>query len=57
VVPHPTSGSISVLGCAENLGTEMCNFCAGVYGQLGDDPCVPTNTIPTTWGNIKAMFR
>jgi uncharacterized repeat protein (TIGR01451 family) len=57
VVPHPISQSIYVLGCAENLGTPMCNFCAGVGGQLGDDPCVPTNVRPTTWGGIKAMFR
>ena len=57
LVPHPISGSIYVLGCSENLGTPMCNFCAGVYGEIGDDPCPTTNIRPTTWGGIKAMFR
>jgi uncharacterized repeat protein (TIGR01451 family) len=57
LVPHPTNGSLSVLGCSENLGAPMCNFCAGVNGEIGDDPCVPTNVRATTWGEIKAMFR
>jgi uncharacterized repeat protein (TIGR01451 family) len=56
-VPHPVSFSLSVLGCSEDLGTPMCNFCAGVYGEIGDDPCQPTSVQPTSWGAIKAMFR
>ena len=57
IAPHPASYSISVLDCSQNAGTPMSNFCAGVYGEIGDDPCAPTNVQPTTWGSIKAMFR
>ena len=32
-------------------------FCAGVCGEPGDDPCGTVHVVPTTWGNIKAMFR
>ena len=55
--PHPVSGLISVLDCAEGLDGPMCIFCAGVYGFIGDDPCWPTGTEPSSWGRIKGMFE
>ena len=55
--PHPVSGMISILDCAEGLDDPVCIFCAGVYGMIGDDPCAPTRTQPTNWGSIKAMFE
>ena len=57
VCPHPISGGILVLDCAEGLDTPGCIFCAGVYGLIGDDPCLPTATSPSTWGEIKGMFE
>jgi hypothetical protein len=55
--PHPVSGVITVLNCAEHLDEPICIFCAGVYGAIGDDPCEPTRTRATSWGSIKAMFE
>jgi hypothetical protein len=55
--PHPISGIINVLDCAEGLDDPMCIFCAGVYGLIGDDPCWPTGNEPSTWGEIKGMFE
>ena len=57
VCPHPISGIINVLDCAEGLDDPMCNFCAGVYGLVGDDPCWPTGTETSSWGEIKGMFE
>lgn len=55
--PHPISGAISILDCAEGLDDPMCVFCAGVYGMVGDDPCQPTGTEASTWGRIKGIFE
>jgi hypothetical protein len=55
--PHPISGSISVLDCHEGLDGPICIFCAGVYGLIGDDPCWPTGTEPSSWGEIKGLFE
>jgi hypothetical protein len=55
--PHPISGIINVLDCAEGLDDPMCIFCAGVYGLIGDDPCWPTGTEPSSWGEIKGLFE
>jgi len=55
--PHPISGLCSVLDCAEGIDDPMCIFCAGVYGNVGDDPCEPTGTQPSTWSEIKGMFE
>jgi hypothetical protein len=57
--PHPVSGAISVLDCAEGLDGPACVFCAGVYGNTGDDPCAcgPVGTETVTWGGIKGMFE
>jgi hypothetical protein len=54
--PHPVSGVNQVLDCSEGLDDPICLFCAGVYGAVGDDPCDPTGTEPSTWGGIKALF-
>ena len=55
--PHPTSGTIGVMNCGEELEAPTCIFCASVYGMIGDDPCEPTRTEPASWGSIKAMFE
>jgi hypothetical protein len=57
ICPHPASGQILVLDCQEGLDEPVCNFCAGVYGYIGDDPCWPTATEQSTWGGIKSMFE
>jgi hypothetical protein len=59
-IPHPVSGGIYILDCAEGLDEPCGVFCAGVFGEVGDDPCEPcepTATEPTTWGAIKSMFE
>jgi hypothetical protein len=55
--PHPISGLYSVLDCHESIDDPICVSCAGVYGAVGDDPCRPTGTAPSTWGQIKGMFE
>ena len=35
----------------------MCIYCAGIGGMIGDDPCVVVGTEPSTWGEIKSMFK
>jgi uncharacterized repeat protein (TIGR01451 family) len=58
VVHHPMSEAVLVLDCEEQLGYQLVNFCAGIYGAQGDDPCGgPQNVQPTTWGKIKSMFK
>jgi hypothetical protein len=57
VCPHPISGIINTLDCHEGVDDMMCNFCAGVYGLIGDDPCEPTGTEASSWGEIKGMFE
>jgi hypothetical protein len=44
VCPHPASGHIYVLDCQDGLDEPIANFCGGVCGALGDDPCEPTET-------------
>jgi len=36
---HPEHGFIYVLDCEDALDTPIAEFCAGVYGATGDDPC------------------
>ena len=57
--PHPISGVINVLDCAEGLDDPCGIFCAGVYGMIGDDPCEAgaSATEASTWGGIKAIFE
>jgi len=38
IVPHPESEVIQVLDCGESLDGPIDNFCAGVYGAIGDSP-------------------
>jgi hypothetical protein len=56
VVPHPISGVVAVLDCAEGLDAPYITFCAGVYGYVGDDPCPPVSESRSTWGGVKDMF-
>jgi hypothetical protein len=57
--PHPISGVINVLDCAEGLDDPCAIFCAGVFGVTGDDPCEAgaSATEASTWGGIKAIFE
>jgi len=55
--PHPVSGLVTVLDCSDLYDDPICNFCAGVYGLVGDDPCEPTGTETSSWGEIKGMFE
>jgi hypothetical protein len=57
ICAHPQSEAILVLDCAEGLNEPDCNFCAGVYGYIGDDPCFVTGSEQSTWGGIKGIFR
>jgi hypothetical protein len=57
--PDPTTGLISVLDCAEGLDSPCGVFCAGVFGEVGDDPCDAgaSATEQSTWGGIKSIFE
>jgi hypothetical protein len=57
VVPHPEAGGPTIGDCQPAPDGVICNFCAGIGGYIGDDPCDPTATEPSTWGGIKGMFR
>jgi hypothetical protein len=60
-IPDPATGDIGVVDCTPSPGpyldVPMCISCAGIGGTLGDDPCRPTATQPSTWGEIKSMFK
>jgi hypothetical protein len=56
-IPHPGSHWIGTIDCNFVEDDPMCIFCAGVFGAIGDDPCAPTATEPSTWGGIKSMFK
>ena len=63
----PATGMISILDCDGAIDEPTANFCAGVCGTIGQNPC--TAGIPgtigendqetdlTTWGGIKSLFR
>lgn len=57
VVPHPAAGGPTVGDCHAGGDLPVANFCAGIGDSIGDDPCAPTVTEPTTWGAIKGMYR
>jgi hypothetical protein len=59
IVPHPLAGHLVVADCRwlPILIVPTCNFAAGIAGATGEEPCGPSNVEPTTWSNIKAMFR
>jgi hypothetical protein len=57
-VANPSSGALKVLDCEEGVDSLLQGgHCAGVYGAEGEDPCLPVNITPTTWGAIKSMFE
>jgi hypothetical protein len=60
-VPNPATHQIDVVDCAPSPGPyQDFPFClnrGGVGGFIGDDPCLPTANEPSTWGQIKSMFR
>jgi hypothetical protein len=61
------SGRIGILDCDDAVDEPTANFCAGVCGTIGQNPCSAgiTGTIGeddqetalTTWGKIKSLFR
>ena len=63
IVPHPATGTIRLTTCpgydywALPMGGYA--FRAGACGATGDEISCggPQRTVPTTWGDIKAMFR
>jgi hypothetical protein len=55
--PHPTAGGPNIGDCGGALDLPIANFCAGIGGASGQDPCTPTNIEPTTWGAIKNVFK
>jgi hypothetical protein len=57
VSPHPSAGGPNIGDCSGDLNAVVCDFCAGIGGFIGDDPCEPTGTEPASWGSIKAMFK
>jgi hypothetical protein len=57
VVPHPTAGGINIGDCSGFIDGPICIFCSGIGGYIGDDPCWPTATEQSTWGDIKGIFK
>ena len=61
VVPNPATGDYGVVDCQPSPGPYMdyprCVIEAGIGGILGGEPCAPTATEPSTWGQIKSMFK
>jgi hypothetical protein len=39
VTPHPIGGAVKVLDCFNGVDEPPWNYCAGVCGEAGDDPC------------------
>jgi hypothetical protein len=57
IVPHPENDSVYVADCEGVIDVTVMEYCAGIGGHSGDDPCEPTAVERTTWGNIKGMFQ
>jgi hypothetical protein len=55
--PHPVSGEIFVLDCADDPDAPIAWFGAGVYGVVGDDPCPPVGTSHSSWSTLKDLFK
>ena len=54
----PYTGQISILDCSDAIDVPVANFCAGVCGTIGENPLYADQaTEPTTWGEIKSLFR
>lgn len=58
-VPNPATDMMGVTDCGPLAAYDppRCAFCAGVLGMVGDDPCLPTANEPSTWGEIKSIFK
>jgi hypothetical protein len=58
LAPDPFVEDIAILDCHENVDYPIANFCAGVCGRVGEDPLYADQaTVPSTWGEIKSLFR
>ena len=57
VVDHPEVLDINIGDCQGDFNQPLCSYFAGIGGYIGDDPCEPTATKPTSWGGIKAMYK
>ena len=61
-VVDPPTGDFGTVDCTPDPGPyydrPTCIGCGGVLGAVGDDPCnLPSAAEPSTWGNIKTMFK
>jgi hypothetical protein len=55
---NPLTGFPKVLDCAQGADSLFTyGACAGLYGAEGDDPCELNPITPTTWGEIKSLFK
>jgi hypothetical protein len=61
ITPVQWTGEITIADCEDDaqLDHPVANFCAGVCGADGDDPCKALDqaTVASTWGSVKAMFK
>lgn len=57
IAVNPVTEFVGTSNCDFVEDSPLVTFCAGACGEIGDDPCSPTRTVPTTWGGIKAMFK
>lgn len=60
-IPYFATGDIGVVDCAPSPGPyydwPAGYYSAGICGYIGDDPCAPDATVPSTWGAIKTLFE
>jgi hypothetical protein len=61
ICANPATNMYGVVDCQPSPGPYFdfprCVIAAGIGGILGGDPCAPTATEPSTWGQIKSMFK
>ncbi|MFZ1947634.1 MAG: hypothetical protein WAW06_08810 [bacterium] len=61
IVANPATGMYGVVDCQPSPGPYMdppaLVTCAGIAGMVGGDPCAAIATEPSTWGQIKSMFK
>ena len=58
VVAHPQVARVNIGDCWGELDQLYCGgIWAGIGGYIGDDPCLPTSTEPTSWSGIKSIFK
>jgi len=60
-IPYAATGDYGVVDCMPSPGPyydyPVWVTCAGVGGIVGGDPCGCSATEPSTWGEIKSMFK